>query len=95
MQAIRALCLDCCAGQPGEGLPPTRSGVRKRLALACALWPFRLGTDPFRGRRAANENAEPAADFSAPTDVPGIPCPGAAADESTRLLPGSVAAPDG
>jgi hypothetical protein len=39
----RAKCLDCCGGQPGE--------VRRCLALTCPIWPFRMGTGPFRGRR--------------------------------------------
>jgi hypothetical protein len=42
-EAARAKCLDCCGGQLRE--------VRLCMALACPLWPFRMGTDPFRGRR--------------------------------------------
>ena len=42
--AVRAKCLDCCGGQLGE--------VRRCMALTCPLWPFRMGTDPFRGLRA-------------------------------------------
>ena len=42
-EAARAKCLDCCGGQLRE--------VRFCLALTCPLWPFRMGTDPFRGRR--------------------------------------------
>ena len=42
-EAARAKCLDCCGGQLRE--------VRFCMALTCPLWPFRMGTDPFRGRR--------------------------------------------
>ena len=42
-EAARAKCLDCCGGQLRE--------VRFCMALACPLWPFRMGTDPFRGLR--------------------------------------------
>ena len=44
-EVIRAKCLDCCAGDKSE--------VAKCTAVACALWPYRLGEDPFalpRGR---------------------------------------------
>jgi hypothetical protein len=39
--AIRAHCLDCCAGSPDE--------VRKCTAVRCPSWPFRMGRS--RGRR--------------------------------------------
>ncbi len=42
-EAARAKCLDCCGGQLRE--------VRSCMALACPLWPFRMGSDPFRGIR--------------------------------------------
>jgi hypothetical protein len=35
MEAIRARCLDCMAGSADE--------VRKCVAMACPLWPFRMG----------------------------------------------------
>lgn len=41
MKVIRAKCLDCCVGQPAE--------VRKCTAVDCALWPYRMGTNPFYG----------------------------------------------
>ena len=44
-KAIRAKCLDCSGGQASE--------VRKCVAIDCALWPFRMGVNPFHGRRAA------------------------------------------
>ena len=40
LRAIRARCLDCCAEQPNE--------VRLCTAVKCALWPYRMGSDPFR-----------------------------------------------
>jgi hypothetical protein len=40
MAAIRAKCLDCCAGSSDE--------VRKCVAMACPSWPFRTGKNPWR-----------------------------------------------
>jgi hypothetical protein len=40
MSAIRAKCLDCCAGSSDE--------VRKCVAMACPSWPFRTGKNPWR-----------------------------------------------
>jgi len=40
LTAIRAKCLDCSAGSPSE--------VRKCTATSCALWPYRMGTNPRR-----------------------------------------------
>lgn len=42
IKAVRAKCLDCCGGHPGE--------VRKCLSVDCALWAFRMGVSPFHGR---------------------------------------------
>jgi hypothetical protein len=44
MRAIRDKCLDCCCGSASE--------VRKCVATDCPLWPFRLGTNPFRQKSA-------------------------------------------
>lgn len=38
-RAIRAKCLDCCAGQKGE--------IRQCTTPSCPLWPFRMGRNPF------------------------------------------------
>ena len=38
LRAIRLKCLDCSAGQPSE--------VRECRLVSCALWPYRLGSDP-------------------------------------------------
>jgi hypothetical protein len=43
LKAIREKCLDCCCGNAAE--------VRKCVAIDCALWPFRMGTNPFRRKR--------------------------------------------
>jgi hypothetical protein len=40
--AIRHKCLDCSAGQPSE--------VRNCHLTSCALWPYRLGSDPLPGK---------------------------------------------
>jgi hypothetical protein len=40
LKAIRAKCLDCCCCQEGE--------IRRCTAVYCPLWPFRMGTNPFR-----------------------------------------------
>ena len=63
MQAIRAKCLDCCAGSSDE--------VRKCVAVACPLWPFRTGKNPWRApiseeRREALRAASP---FSKPHKI--------------------------
>jgi hypothetical protein len=42
LQAIRAHCLDCCAGSAQE--------VAKCMALRCPSWPFRMGASPWRAR---------------------------------------------
>jgi hypothetical protein len=40
LKAIREKCLDCCCANAAE--------VRKCIAVDCPLWPFRMGTNPFR-----------------------------------------------
>lgn len=39
-EVIRAKCLDCCCGSAHE--------VRRCISIDCALWPFRMGTNPWR-----------------------------------------------
>lgn len=41
--AIRRKCIDCCAGSISE--------VRLCETIACPLWPFRMGEQPFRRSR--------------------------------------------
>ena len=40
LKAVREKCLDCCCANATE--------VRKCVAVDCALWPYRMGTNPFR-----------------------------------------------
>lgn len=74
-EAIRAKCLDCCAGSPHE--------VRLCVAVACPSWPFRMGSNPYRtvsegrreqGRRLAAQRAaraaEPKSDLGSSTANP-------------------------
>ena len=42
LRAIRSHCIDCCAGNKAE--------VRRCVAVKCALWHLRMGTNPFRNR---------------------------------------------
>jgi hypothetical protein len=42
LRAIRTHCLDCCAGSSQE--------VAKCMAERCPSWPYRMGTNPWRGR---------------------------------------------
>jgi hypothetical protein len=42
IRAIRANCLSCSGGSPSE--------VRKCTAVGCALWPMRMGVNPFHGQ---------------------------------------------
>lgn len=47
LQALRERCLDCCVGSAQE--------VRLCVAVACAAWPFRMGTDPWRAKRVMTD----------------------------------------
>jgi hypothetical protein len=46
IKAIRAKCVDCCGGQASE--------VRKCVAVTCPLWAFRMGKNPYFGRRGSD-----------------------------------------
>jgi hypothetical protein len=64
LEALRAKCLDCCGGVPKE--------VRLCMALNCPIWPYRMGTDPFRGSRRAPAEIGRGRPISAPSgDVAG------------------------
>ena len=52
LQALRERCVDCCAGSTHE--------VRLCVAVACAAWPFRMGTDPWRAKRVLTEEQKDA-----------------------------------
>lgn len=41
-KAIRAKCLDCCCGNAAE--------VRRCVSIRCALWPYRMGKNPFHAQ---------------------------------------------
>jgi hypothetical protein len=45
IKGIRAKCLDCSGDVPSE--------VRKCVTIHCALWPFRMGVNPFHGKQTA------------------------------------------
>lgn len=47
VKAIREKCLDCCCGSTAE--------VKSCTAANCALFPFRLGKNPYRQRREMTE----------------------------------------
>jgi hypothetical protein len=61
LKAIRAKCLDCCCGNAAE--------IRKCVAVDCALWPYRMSTNPFRKRRelSAAQKGERIQRFSNPS----------------------------
>ena len=50
VKAIRAKCLDCSYDQPSE--------VRDCHLTDCALWPFRMGKNPFYDTSKMKGNAE-------------------------------------
>ena len=59
VKAIREKCIDCSGGSPGE--------VRRCPVKQCALWPYRMGTNPFaqaRGRSFAEKTPAVCDDFS-------------------------------
>ena len=47
---IRAKCLDCAGGSEAE--------VRKCVACDCPLWPFRMGKNPFYGKKREEDSSE-------------------------------------
>ena len=84
-EAIRARCLDCCAGQPSE--------VRACMALACPSWPWRMGTNPWRsvsegrresGRRLAAQRAAKSSQLKSDLGADGGMAP------ATTLLPSAA-----
>jgi hypothetical protein len=48
LRVIRAKCLDCSH---------TASEVRRCSAVDCSLWPYRMGTNPFRAERSDAQKA--------------------------------------
>lgn len=47
LSAIRQNCIDCCAGSPAE--------VRRCGMVACPMWPYRMGANPFAERTMTDE----------------------------------------
>src|SRR6266478_2006347 len=43
LDVIREKCLDCSGYQPSE--------IAKCTAVACSLWPYRMGANPFSNRK--------------------------------------------
>lgn len=65
LQAIRRRCVDCCGGKKDE--------VRRCTATACALWPYRMATDPWQAPAAEKRAAAPRAAEEAPPAEPQPP----------------------
>lgn len=47
VKTIRAFCIDCCGGSTNE--------VKLCTAPKCALYPFRLGKNPYRAKRVMTD----------------------------------------
>jgi hypothetical protein len=47
LRVIRAKCIDCSGGSESE--------ARKCTAIGCALWPYRMASNPFRTPREMTE----------------------------------------
>ena len=47
--AIRSMCLQCMGGSPME--------VRLCVSSPCPLWPYRMGTDPWRAPMSEEQRA--------------------------------------
>lgn len=50
VKAIRKYCLECCLEKPSE--------VRLCAAKDCALWPYRMGKNPFHKRKMTDEQKQ-------------------------------------
>lgn len=47
LRVIRANCIECAAGSEAE--------VRRCRMVACAMWPYRMGTNPHQRRELTDE----------------------------------------
>lgn len=54
VKAIRDFCIDCCGG--------SRETVKKCPSVKCALYPYRLGKNPYRKRELSEEQKIAAAE---------------------------------
>ena len=52
VKAIRAFCVECCGGSANE--------VKTCTAPNCALFPFRLGKNPYRSKRELTDEQKAA-----------------------------------
>lgn len=50
IKSIRAKCLDCCGGSESE--------ARKCTALACPLWPLRMGRNVYHASAKGGANGQ-------------------------------------
>jgi len=87
-KAMRVKCLDCCGDSANE--------VRLCVAVDCALWPFRMGTDPWRApvsdarrEHARQMGMKRAAERSTPLNSKGNP---SASPIQAPTLPNGTAA---
>ena len=84
LRAIRARCLDCCAGQVSE--------IRLCEAVKCPAWPFRAGRHPWLADlRKITPSEPPVLSRTRPPASGRPPCPGATAGAAmtTNTKPGS------
>lgn len=49
LRAIRAKCVDCSGGSLAE--------ARKCTVVSCPLWPMRMGSNPFHGKKASGSSS--------------------------------------
>lgn len=52
LDAIRQNCIECCSGNQAE--------VRRCSMIACPMWPYRMGSNPFVSRDYTEEQREAA-----------------------------------
>lgn len=52
LDVIRQNCVECCAGNQAE--------VRRCAMIACPMWPYRMGSNPFVSRDYTPEQREAA-----------------------------------
>jgi hypothetical protein len=87
LRVIREKCLDCCAGSETE--------VRKCTAIKCALWPYRMASNPFRRRELSDEQREASAKRLAAARAERGPAPKQAAPAGEPLKFRGTTEPDG
>jgi len=68
LAGIRAKCLDCSGGSHAE--------VADCLVKNCAVYPFRMGKNPWRAELSAEQRAERAAHLRRPNAGKNVPCHG-------------------